>query len=158
VKRWLRLFAAAVVAVSCKPDPEKYDPRCESYPDFVVTIHTATTALPRDTRVEVNYGGTLQELYHLHDHVKHQVLFCVPLQASGGDGGAGGDLGLAAGAGGSSPGSIDNLRCSLWTQGPAEVIVSASGFQNASEMLAPARDDEDCTLSKELELEPAAAR
>jgi hypothetical protein len=147
VKRWFRLFAAAVVVVSCKPDPEHYDPHCEDYPDFVVTIHAAN-GLPRDTQVEVNYGGTLQELYRLRDHAAHHVLFCDP---DGSEGGAGGASSAAEG-GGTSSSSLDSVRCELWTLGPAEVNVSGSGYRELSEMLAP-DTERQCTVSRVFELE-----
>ncbi len=150
-------LALAVLALvtACKANPRAKD-ECASVPDFLIQIRAKSGALPADTKVEVNYGGTLQEVYRLSGHGTPQVVFC-----ESGAGGAG-DAEPAPGgasAGGASgwpgeAGSVTRLSCELWTAGPAQVIVTGSGLADANEMLSA--DPDFCTVEEDIELEAEA--
>jgi len=149
----LRALLGAVCLLSCSPS-ERKDPTCSgNQPDFVVTIRSELALLPADTKIEVNFGGTQQEVYTLSENVRHQVVFCEG--TSGGAGGASGSepTETPAGAGGAHYEDVAALKCDLWTRGPAEVVVSATGLTTKNKMLVP--DSELCTVEEELELERA---
>jgi hypothetical protein len=97
-----------------------------------------------------------------------QVLFCArtnregePLEGGGaaGNSGAGGASG-ASGAGGAgasaggaaplAPSGVPALRCTLWTQGPATLEITGSGYLDQREELELMRGT--CTVEAQLEL------
>jgi len=83
--------------------------------------------LPPDTRINVRYGGNQDgEPYALGVSREAQAVFCkTTSSASGGDAAAGG-----AGGGSSAPSDgVQALRCRLYTQGPARLDVTATGYQ-----------------------------
>lgn len=91
-------------------------------PAFQLKVQTFDgRPLPPQTRLVVEYGGSGEESFQLGaPNGSPQVVFCQPSQQ-----GAAGASG-AAGAGGASP--LAELRCDLWTDGAANVIVEAEGF------------------------------
>ena len=130
-------------------------------------------SLPRDLRLDVEYGAG-DESYTLGSTTKPQIVFCstVPwdtVPSNAGAGGTapsssetGGGLSLAgggseangdsAGEGGAHPMSAHyrSIECSLYTEGPATVRVTALGFEKIERELKV--DDKECTTKVELEL------
>lgn len=130
--------------------------------------------LPQDTRLLVKYGGNNDgEPYALGETPAPQVVFCSErAQGAGGAAAeeaaagqpahaAGGKARTEGGAGqadaespeGQGPDGVYSLYCRLYTQGPARIDVTASGYV--------AIEDRDLTLGKksclvdiELELTP----
>lgn len=112
--------------------------------------------LPPDTRLNVRYGGNHEgEAYALGEKHTPQAVFC---NEDTSQGGAGSDPAPTAGAAGhdseADPGSSDvwALRCRLYTQGPARVDVTASGYAPIEEQDLSLADDERCRVEKVVEL------
>ena len=87
-----------------------------------------TGPLPPDTRINVRYGGNQDgEPFVLGDTRTPQAVFCKA------DGGASGSDATAGGVGGTSSDApsddVHALRCRLYTQGPARLDVTATGYQ-----------------------------
>lgn len=109
----------------------------------------------------VAYGSGREE-YALSARGRPEILFCKATDANGepldeGLGGVGGAAGQGAGGeGGNDSGrrgdDVRGLRCELWTQGPATITVLAEGYAELTEDLR--RERSECTLTKELKLEP----
>ncbi len=141
------LFGLAAVAlpfVGCGPDQKPSLP-CEG-PTFNLVLRAPSGPLPADTRLLVKYGGNNDgEAYELGTAPQPQVVFCSEeASAPGGNTaatpGAGGvaatdptDLagGAAgeAGARGLPEDGVQALKCRLYTQGPARLDVTASGYE-----------------------------
>jgi hypothetical protein len=117
-------------------------------PDFLVTIRAEDGRLPPDLSIAVEFGGG-NEVITVSRTTQGQITFCSFLPAELGEGGQSGDGG---GAGGPAAGlaAYSALECELWTEGPATVRLTASGFQPLERELRV--DADDCTTAVELEL------
>ncbi len=147
---------------ACGPDPKPTQP-CDG-PDFDVVISAANGFLPADTQVVLTYGSGREE-FRLDQPPQPEVLFCTPLDGDGqpleagapmpggdGAGGAPGAVGVG-GAGGAADGHASgakSLRCTLWTQGPASLLVKASGYDDIEQELK--LESGKCTVEKTIEL------
>jgi hypothetical protein len=121
------LLGSIAPFAGCGPDQRPQGP-CEG-PSFNLVVATETGPLPRDTRINVRYGGNQDgEPYALGESRPGQAVFCTENAggASGGD-----DPGEAGGAGAASAGDrarVHSLPCALYTQGPARLDVTATGY------------------------------
>jgi hypothetical protein len=85
--------------------------------------------LPEDLRINVRYGGNPDgEPYQLGEEASHRAVFCDQ------------ELGM----GGASSGSVQALRCGLYTQGPARLDAVATGYELIQELPLSLDDDERC--------------
>lgn len=96
--------------------------------------------LPEGTQINVRYGGNQDgESYTLGHPRTPQAVFCDELSSTGGASSENQAEGAAAGAGGrgalgetssgtAAPEPVDELRCRLYTQGPARLDVTAAGY------------------------------
>jgi hypothetical protein len=167
LKRWyclafLGIFAASFCA--CGPDHKPEQP-CDG-PNFnlVVTAENGVP-LPADTRINVRYGGNQEgEPYTLGATTTPQAVFCVE-DASMGGAPANGDNERAAGAAGTPPEpepepepappqSIVGLRCRLYTQGPARLDVTASGFEPIDDHALSLERKKRCEVPIDITLAP----
>lgn len=84
--------------------------------------------LPRDTRINVRYGANQEgEPYALGETSSPQAVHCSEDSSPGGAPSVEPEM---AGAGGTSgTGEVWSLRCLLYTQGPADVDVTATGME-----------------------------
>ena len=171
-RRGLVVWWSAWLLSGCPSDPPSgHD--CVGEPDFFVSVRSEMGSLPRDLRLDVEYGAG-DESYTLGSTTKPQIVFCsaVPWDMLRSDAGAGGAAasssesgggfapaggvgearGGSAGEGGARPMSAhyQAIECSLYTEGPATVRVTALGFEKVERELKV--DDQECTTAVELEL------
>ncbi len=156
--RFLFCMALAWLLVcACGPDP-KPGPPCEG-PTYDLVVKTDSgEALPPDTRLNVRYGGNHEgEAYALGENPTPQAVFCDEDTTAGGASGAGGAAGDAAGAGGApalAPSDgVFALRCRLYTQGPARVDVTATGYEPIEEQDLTLDEKKRCQVPVEVELQ-----
>jgi hypothetical protein len=147
------LFGAATVPfAACGPDHRPEKP-CDG-PSFNLVLTTETGApLPPDTRLTVRYGGNPDgELYELGKPRTPQAVSCVedttpgghsslPAAAEGGQGGA------TATDSASNTGVV-RLSCGLYTQGPARLDVTATGYQPIDDLMLSFADREHCKIDQ----------
>jgi hypothetical protein len=130
----LTLLAGAV-ALGCGHPSGGSDPTCQDQePAFVLTVRTADGTLPAGAHLVVRYGGDQTEEYSV-----------------GVDGGSPGPMVFCEEAA-SASGAVASLRCQLYTGQAAEVTVDATGYPTASEVLALQRTDEDCVVTRSVEI------
>ena len=171
-RRGLVVCWSAWLLSGCPSDPQSgHD--CVGEPDFFVNVRSETGRLPWDIRLHVEYGAG-EESYSLGSTTKPQIVFCSPVPSDKGpsDAGAGGvasstgetggELALAGEVGEMAGGSAgeggvrsisahqQSLECSLYTEGPATVQVTALGFETIERELKV--DENECTTEVELEL------
>jgi hypothetical protein len=171
-RRGLVVWWSAWLLSGCPSDPTSGND-CVGEPDFFVSVRSEMGPLPRDLRLDVEYGAG-DESYTLGSTTKPQIVFCsaIPWDAVPSDAGAGGTAassdetggefalagsvgeagGSSAGEGGARPMSAhyQSIECSLYTEGPATVRVTALGFEKVERELKV--DDKECTTAVELEL------
>ena len=112
----------ALGATACGPDdPAPTDCPAGSVPAFMLTISTIEGALPPDTLVSVRYGGGVEEYSLQVPPSAPEVVFCGPTEVD---------------AGTRDAGATRSLTCELWTNGPTQISVTASGFEDLQEDLA----------------------
>lgn len=126
----------ALLASGCPSDPSPRD-ECGPVPSFLVTIHPDKGKLPEDLSLAVEFGGG-NETVSLASGIKGQIIFCDLVSEEAGDGGRAGDEAYAA------------LQCELWTEGPATVQITATGFEPIERDLRI--DEDECTTPIELQL------
>jgi hypothetical protein len=135
VKPWrifLLLSLIALPFVACGPDHKPTEP-CEG-PTFNLVVRADPGPLPPDTRINVRYGGNQDgEPYALGVARTAQAVFCDEDTTLGGASSTGDPSSAGAGAGGApnqkpSEDGVLALRCRLYTQGPARLDVTATGY------------------------------
>ena len=149
----LGLIAAGFSA--CGPDA-KPGPPCDG-PTYNLVITVEDAPLPTDLRLNVRYGGNHEgEGYALGEKHTPQAVFCNEETTRGG---AGNEPAPSGGAGGSEAESSDTvvwaLRCRLYTQGPARIDVTATGYESIEEQDLTLARDERCRVEKVVELKLA---
>jgi hypothetical protein len=144
-------------AAACGPDP-KPGPPCVG-PTYNLVVKAAGGPLPPDTRLNVRYGGNNEgETYALGEPPMPQAVHCDEDTTTGGAPGALGAGGGEAGLGGAGPQAAEDtevwaLRCRLYTQGPARIDVSASGYEPIDEEPLILDEKMRCQVPVEVELE-----
>jgi hypothetical protein len=149
-RRGLVVWLSCLVT-GCPSDPAPRD-ECQDEPDFLLSIQSESGPLPGDLRLHVEYGGG-NETYTLAPGSKPEVVFCERVTSTAGEGGATAapGRGSAGEAGASDPsGHPGLLACRLWTEGPASVELSATGYVTIERDLRI--DAEQCTTNVELDL------
>jgi hypothetical protein len=108
--------------------------------------------LPADTRLLVRYGGNSEgEAFQLGEKPDPQAVFCEVLEeGSGNEAGAGGQAGSS---GRPEIGGVALLSCRLYTQGPASLDVTATGYLPVEDRDLTL-DDELCGVAVEIQLSP----
>jgi len=144
-------------AAACGPDP-KPGPPCEG-PTYNLVVKAENGPLPSDTRLNVRYGGNNEgESYTLGEEPMPQAVHCDEDTSGGGAPGAPGAGGGDAGLGGAGPDVSEGtdvwaLRCRLYTQGPARIDVTASGYEPIEEQALILDEKLRCQVEVEVELE-----
>lgn len=151
------LLLALLALASCDDEPPP--PADCTTPDFDVVITAVDAPLPADTVVTMEYGGGDDEYRLTNDPEGPENLFCSPSDRKGnpisGDAGEGGQSARNAdgGAGGApSGGTIEGLRCDLWSDGPATLTITTSMYPVTVAKLQPKKGV--CTVSTEVEIGP----
>jgi len=129
-------YAALVVALlGCSsPSPERCPP---PHPTFRLTVRCADGTVPPDATVNVKYSGGVEQFDASHPDDTPKSVFCT--LHHDGDLDASSLQDASVGSGG-----ISEVVCELWTDGPATVRVSASGYPDVEETFYP--DSDDCGL------------
>ena len=141
----LGLVAAGFVA--CGPDA-KPGPPCDG-PTYNLVLRVANAPLPPDLRLNVRYGGNHEgEAYALGEKHTPQAVFC---NEDTSEGGAGNDPAPSGGGQSSSEPAVAEadvwaLRCRLYTQGPARIDVTATGYEPIEEHDLTLANDERCRV------------
>ena len=115
--------------------------------------------LPADTRINVRYGGNPDgEPYQLGMPRTPQAVSCMEDNAAGGvpnvemaTAGAGGNDGES-----DSDDSVFKLRCGLYTQGPARLDVTATGYEPIKDEKLSFETKDHCEVEKVFTLVPVA--
>jgi len=139
VVRKLLVVSCTALVWSCSND-NGGDKSCTAHAAFDLSLRTADNVpLPDDTALRVDYhSGT--ETYQLNeDHTSLQTVLCDAL----------GEINDASTDAG--PKSVESLRCKLWTNGGAKVIVTASGYPDVTRALE-ATEKNDCIQTVSVEL------
>jgi hypothetical protein len=122
-----------------------------------LVVKAETGPLPADTRINVRYGGNPDgEPYELGKSRTPQAVSCLEDTTPGGAGSEDtptGDAGTG-GANGNAPDlGVLYLRCGLYTQGPARLDVTATGYEPIKdEQLS--FEDKHCEVKKTFVLTP----
>ncbi len=126
---FLLLGLAAAPFAACGPD-HKPDEPCDG-PTFNLVVTAEPGPLPPDTQINVRYGGNQEgEPYALGDTRTPQAVFCVEDTTVGGASPTGEPMAGAGGVANETPpiDGVQALRCRLYTQGPARLDVTATGY------------------------------
>jgi len=151
---WRIFLLSALVAAACGPD-RRPDQPCDG-PTFNLVVTAEGGPLPADTRINVRYGGNQDgEPFALGDEGIRQAVFCE--QSVGGA--ASEPSTTTAGAGGapSDTPSVDGVQallCRLYTQGPARLDVTASGYQAIDDLPLSLDSKVHCNVPFEVVLMP----
>jgi hypothetical protein len=157
------LFGLGLVAApfaGCGPDA-KPEQLCDG-PSFNLIVRAEPGPLPPDTRINVRYGGNHDgEPYTLGQTIPGQSVFCTELANVGGEGSDVPALPArgAAGEGGApsqGSGVVEALSCRLFTQGPARVDATASGYEPILQQPLLLEGKERCKVEAEVTLLPLA--
>jgi hypothetical protein len=130
------------VLAGCKDskDPAN-DPLCvQEGPAFRLMVVAPHGPLPRDTELQLTYQGTLHEDYDLHDRSGNEDLCCrtmssIPSELT--------MTSCNADAGASPHAPAMAIVCDVWSNGAAQVTLSATGYDTTVNDLT-ATLDEDC--------------
>jgi|GEM_PF-3746948 len=154
---WLIVLGLAAPFAACGPDhrPEPCDG-----PSFNLFVRAESKQpLPADTRINVRYGGNPEgEPYVLGTQRTPQAVSCTeeatiggaPAEAPAAGGGAGGaDNGAEAT-------DVLELRCGLYTQGPARLDVTATGYEPIKDEELSFGSERHCEVKKTFVLMPLA--
>lgn len=134
--RWMRVGTVIGIGVGalagCAPkaDPKDCPP---PHATFVLSVDCADGPVPRDTKVSVVFGSGVEEFRADAPNTAGKSVFCsivendagAPLEEDGGDNEA----------------VIEGITCQMWTDGPATVTATASGYPDVVRPLAAARDE-----------------
>ncbi len=148
----------AVPFAACGPDHRPQRP-CDG-PSFNLVVSTETgDALPLDTRINVRYGGNPDgEPYELGKPRTPQAVSCVEDSTPGGRGASQAPAPVDEGGQGGAPATghagVWALRCGLYTQGPARLDVTASGFEAIEDMPLSFETHDHCEVDEPVLLKP----
>ena len=155
--RWLIVLGlAAAPFVACGPNRRPEEP-CEG-PSFNLVVSAKGGPLPSDTRINVRYGGNPDgEPYELGEQRTPQAVSCVE------DTSPGGASAVAAGAGAGEAGGDNRedqqvwwLRCGLYTQGPARLDATATGYEPIDDEELSFERERHCEVTRKFVLVPLA--
>lgn len=127
----LALSGAAAMTASCSDASSGESTTCSRpRPAFSLTVRAADgSPVPRQTRIRV-VAGSGEETYDAQSPGVPQIAYC-DLEGLP-DGGADPD--------GGAPADPTGIHCNLWTDGAAEVTVTAKGFRRADRSFQARRD------------------
>jgi hypothetical protein len=116
----------STLLVGCGPDKRPEEP-CDG-PSFNLVVTAEDGPLPPDTRINVRSGSNQTgEAYELGQQARGQAVFCEEDTTSP-DAEGGASQGGAAATDAESR-DVYALRCRLYTQGPARLEATATGYQ-----------------------------
>lgn len=162
---WLPWGGALLLLVpSACTDGESRSPCLRPQPAFRVQVTAGGSELPGDTRVVVQYQGTVTERYALRGPPSNNEDVCcrplaepvlgdLPAVGCGAPTSGVSDAALEAGCserdggcGAAPPSEVRALVCQLWTDGEAEIRISATGYEPIERILDATIDEARCGL------------
>ncbi len=152
------LLGVVAVPWACGPDHRPEKP-CDG-PSFNLVVSTETgDPLPPDTRINVRYGGNPDgEPYALGKPRTPQAVSCVEDTTPGGRSSSPAPADVAeAGQGGAASTShadVWALRCGLYTQGPARLDVTATGYEPIEDLSLSFERRDHCEVDEPVLLKP----
>lgn len=139
------LAMAASLLIGCKDSNDPVDqPLCvQQGPAFRVLVVAPQGPLPRDTELQLTYQGTQHEAYELHDRSINEDLCCqavseVPSEFSA--------TSCRPDAGVPLHSPAVAIVCDVWSNGAAQVTLSATGYDTAVHNLTAMLDEECETI------------
>ncbi|RYZ04043.1 MAG: hypothetical protein EOO73_25675 [Myxococcales bacterium] len=158
-------------ATACGPG-QRPPEGCDG-PSFNLVVQAEEGPLPPDTRINVLYGSNQEgEPYALGQPGRKQAVFCEEDTVQGGapsersdSGSASAESGGAGGAPSEAPAPPEGdpgaaaervwaLRCRLYTQGPARLDVTATGYEPIEDRALSFADDDRCDVEALVVLTP----
>lgn len=152
------MFGGVVAAAfaACGPDARPEEP-CNG-PSFNLVVRAEKNLpLPEDTRINVRYGANPEgEPYALGENGSPQAVRCTEDSSPGGAPSVDKqrDSAGAGGGDGSGGGGVWALRCLLYTQGPARLDVTASGYAPIDDRPLSLDRKHRCDVDVDVTLEP----
>ncbi len=148
---------------ACGPDQRPRE-GCDG-PSFNLVVSAVDGPLPADTRINVRYGSNQEgEPYALGQDSRKQAVFCEEDTVQGGGPSELRETGdQAGGAGGAGPAApheegasadVWALRCRLYTQGPARIDITATGYETIEDRALSLDEDERCDVAAPIVLTP----
>ncbi len=147
------LLTALIASSGCRGESTNHGEVCpRTVAAFDVRVSALSGSLPADTRIDVTFGGSVTESYEMGSYsAENQVLCCVVgdgdgVQLSPASCGVPIDASPVVAAN-ADAGLPVEIRCSVWSNGAAKIIVSGGSF-NPIERTLIAEEDErypDCT-------------
>jgi hypothetical protein len=137
---------AASLLVACKDskDPAN-EPLClQQGPAFRVMVVAPLGPLPRDTELRLTYQGTRQEDYNLHDRSMNEDLCCRAMSTIPSELRATSCSDPDAGLPPHTPAMA--IVCDVWSNGAAQIALSATGYDPAIHDLTATLDEECETI------------
>ena len=117
--------------------------------------------LPDDTRINVRYGGNPEgEPYALGETRSPQAVSCsedmggAPSVDDAAHGGQGGAAGASPDVAAPDSSAVTALRCGLYTQGPARLDVTATGYEPIDDQALSFERKKRCEVLIEVKLVP----
>jgi hypothetical protein len=149
---WLA-YAGIIACSVAACGPGKRPPEGCDGPSYDLLVRAEDGTLPADTRLVVRYGSDQEgEPYALGQPGRKQAVFCEEDTEQGGAGGARAER--AEAKDGASRSEVWALRCRLYTQGPARVDVSATGYEPVKDRSLSFDDDDRCDVDALVVLSP----
>lgn len=146
---WLLVSGLVWLPLSCGPD-KRPQALCDG-PSFNLVVTAEGGALPPDTRINIRYGSNQEgEPYRLGQKTSGQAVFCEEASSVGGSGAGGAPEADADAAG------VQALRCRLYTQGPARLDATASGYEPIEDLALPLDQEDYCEVEFDVKLERLA--
>ena len=137
------LLAAALLG--CGPDKRSREAWCDG-PSFNLVVTAEGGLLPPDTHINVRYGSNQDgEPYTLGQPAFPQAVFCEetsPVTPAG-----------EGGASSAPEGGVQALRCRLFTQGPAHLDATATGYETIDDLPLSFETDDHCQVEVDVQLE-----
>jgi len=152
------LGLAAAPFAACGPDHRPEEP-CQG-PSFNLVVRAENKQpLPADTRINIRYGGNPEgEPYQLGTPRTPQAVSCMEATTIGGAPADDSAVAGGAGAGGAGTGTgatdVFALRCGLYTQGPARLDVTATGYEPIEDEELSFGREKHCQVDKPFVLVP----
>ncbi len=127
MRLWLLALPLSTLLAGCGPDKRPEEP-CDG-PSFNLVVTAEDGPLPADTRINVRSGSNQTgEAYELGQQARGQAVFCEEdTDSPSAEGGA--SQGGASPTGDAATRQVSALRCRLYTQGPARLDATATGYQ-----------------------------
>lgn len=138
---WIGAASLCLLLSSGCSSPERRAPCPRRAPAFRLQLTAEGGDLPPDTRIDVLYGGNQEGTYSIASGIGRNDDVCCVIGTP-----TAGALPHVPCVESSLPdgGGAAAILCELWTDGAAEVVVTASGYAGLDRTLAPVVNNPGC--------------